>query len=163
MTLIILIVTILAIMYSPRYVYRLARYHVADVYDYKHFENRVIRASDSTFSFPICLDELAEKSLTSAIIVIREDTVLYEKYFNGFSRNSYFHSQSMAKSFISTLNGFAIEDGYIKSVEDPMTVYIPELLKRDSRFERITIKNLMMMLCFPLTVKKQALNTCPVV
>ncbi len=42
-----------------------------------------------------------------------------------FSRDSYFHSQSMAKSFISTLRGCAIEDGYIKSVEDPMTAYIP--------------------------------------
>lgn len=166
LTLIILIVAILAIRYSPRYIYRLVRYHVADVYDYTHFENRVIRASDSTFSFPISIDEpyveslfrptveaygfsslseWAEKSSTTALIVIRRDTVLYERYFNGFSQDSYFHSQSMAKSFISTLIGFAIEDGYIHSVNDPMTVYIPELLKRDLRFERITIRNLLMM------------------
>ena len=166
LTLIIMIVVVLAVRYSPRYVYRLARYHVADVYDYTHFQNRVIQASDSTFSFPVSmdeayveslfrekveaygfssLDEWAEKSQTTAMIVIRKDTVLYEKYFNGFSRDSYFHSQSMAKSFISTLIGFAIQDGYIQSVDDPMTAYIPELLKRDVRFGKITIKNLLMM------------------
>jgi CubicO group peptidase (beta-lactamase class C family) len=51
----------------------------------------------------------------------------------------------MAKSFISTLIGFAIEDGYIQGVDDPMTAYIPELLERDKRFEKISIRNLLMM------------------
>jgi CubicO group peptidase (beta-lactamase class C family) len=166
LALMILVIAFLSIRYSPRYVYRLARYNVADVYDYTHFENRVIRSADSTFSFiPVIdeayveslfrekveaygfssLDEWAEKSFTTALIVIRRDTLLYEKYFNGFSRDSWFHSQSMAKSFISSLIGFAIADGYIQSVDDPMTVYIPELLERDSGFERITIKNLLTM------------------
>ena len=164
--LLLLIVAFLVIRYSPRYIYRLARYHVADVYDYTHFENRVIRGSDSTFNFPVypdksyvetlfsqkvesygfgSLEEWAEKSYTTALIVIRRDTLLYEKYFNGFSRDSYFHSQSMAKSFISTLIGFAIEDGYIGGVDDPMTLYIPELLKRDEHFARITLKHLLTM------------------
>jgi hypothetical protein len=163
---ILLLITTLSILYSPRYVYRLVRYNVADVYDYTHFENRVIEASGDTFSFSRNLDESyveslfqpklhtfgfssfnewAEKSQTTALIMIRRDTILYEKYFNGFSRDSYFHSQSMAKSFISTLIGFAIEDGYIKSIDDPMTNYVPELLERDDRFRKITIKNLLMM------------------
>jgi len=163
---ILLLLTILSILYSPRYVYRLARYNVADVYDYKHFENRVIEASDNTFSFNRSLDESyveslfqfkldasgfsslnewSEKSQTTALIMIRRDTILYEKYFNGFSRDSYFHSQSMAKSFISTLIGFAIEDGSIESIDEPMTNYVPELLERDDRFRKITIKNLLMM------------------
>ena len=51
----------------------------------------------------------------------------------------------MAKSFISLLIGFAIQDGYIQSIADPMTKYIPELKERDSRFEKITIKDLLMM------------------
>ena len=166
LSLIILMVAYLSVRYSPRYVYRLARYHVADVYDYTHFRNRVIGASDSTFTFPVSLDipyvetlfrdkveaygfssleEWAEKSYTTALIVIRRDTILFENYYNGFSRDSYFHSQSMAKSFISTLIGFAIEDGYIQGVDDPMTLYIPELLQRDKRFEKITLKHLLMM------------------
>jgi len=163
---IVLILATLSVKYSPRYVYRLARYHVADVYDYMQFENRVIEASDRAFSFSRNLDEnyvqslfhdrvvasgfgsfdeWAEKSQTTALIMIRRDTIVYEKYFNGFSRDSYFHSQSMAKSIISMLIGFALEDGYIQSIDDPMTDYIPELLERDKRFGEITIKNLMMM------------------
>lgn len=166
LALIILIVVFLAVRYSPRYVYRLARYNVADVYDYQHFPNRVIGASDSTFTFAVApdeslvgelfsekveaygfssLDEWAEKSYTTALIVIRQDTILYEKYYNGFTRHSFFHSQSMAKSFISTLIGFAIQDGYIQGVDDPITTYIPELLKRDKRFGKITVKNLLTM------------------
>ena len=163
---ILLLLTILSILYSPRYVYRLVRYNVADVHDYTHFENRVIEASDCTFSFSRSLDEpyveslfqarvqaygfsslneWAEKSQTTALIMIRRDTILYEKYFNGFSRDSYFHSQSVAKSFISLLIGFALEDGFIQSIDDSMTDYVPELLERDDRFGKITIKNLLMM------------------
>jgi len=166
LALILLILTILSIKYSPRYVYRLARYHVADVYDYTHFENREIKASAGAFSFPVSLDEddveslfqdqvvasgfssfneWATKSQTTALIVIRRDTIRYEKYFNGFSRDSYFHSQSVAKSFISLLIGFAVEDGFIQSIEDPMTNYVPELLERDTLFSRITIRDLLMM------------------
>ena len=90
-------------------------------------------------------DEWAEKSQTTALIFIRKDTVLYEKYFNGFSRDSYFHSQSMDKSFISFLIGAAIDGGLISGVDDPMTKYIPELKDRNPDFEKITIKNLLEM------------------
>lgn len=156
----------MSIKYSPTYVYRLIRYNVADVYDYKYFENRRINSADSIFSFNRNIDEnyveslfhdkvislgfnsfdeWANKSKTTALIFIRRDTILYEKYFNGFNRESYFHSQSMAKSFISALIGFALDDGYIKSINDPMTKYIPELAERDPRFEKITIRNLLMM------------------
>ncbi|RMD85498.1 MAG: tetratricopeptide repeat protein [Calditrichaeota bacterium] len=90
-------------------------------------------------------DEWVEKSKTTALIFIRRDTIIYEKYFNGFSKKSYFHSQSMAKSFISFLIGAAIDDSLIKNVNDPMTKYIPELAVRDSRFKKVTIKNLLEM------------------
>ncbi len=140
--------------------------NVADVYDYQHFENRIVKGAKNTFKFEKKLDEeyveslfsdrisrsgfdsfdeWAEKSQTTALIFIRKDTILYEKYFNGFSRDSYFHSQSMAKSFISFLIGAAIDDGLVNSVNDPMTKYIPELAKRDPRFGKITIKNLLEM------------------
>jgi len=164
--LIILSLIVLSVMYSPTYVYRLVTMNVADVYDYKYFHNRTIKGSQDTFEFVRKPDEAyveslfadrvlqsgcnnfedwAVKSKTTALIFIRRDTILYEKYFNGFNRDSYFHSQSMAKSFISFLIGAAIDDGLIQSVNDPMTKYIPELAKRDPRFEKITIKNLLMM------------------
>ncbi len=164
--LVILIAVILSVRYSPRYVYRLARYNVADVYDYTHFENRKISAAEHPYNFPAGHDEpyveslfrstvegygfssfdaWAEASYTTSLIVIRRDTVLYERYFNDFTRDSMFHSQSMAKSFISSLIGFAIADGYIDGVDDPMTDYIPELLERDARFGKITLRHLLMM------------------
>ena len=62
-TITLLLITILSILYSPRYVYRLVRYNVADVYDYTHFENRVIEASDDTFSFSRKLDDPYVESL----------------------------------------------------------------------------------------------------
>ncbi|MBN2774259.1 MAG: serine hydrolase [Prolixibacteraceae bacterium] len=157
---------ILSVKYSSTYVYRLITQNIADIYDYKLYENRHIQGSKDTFRFAINLneeyveslfqdrvdgsgfnsfDQWAEKSQTTALIFIRRDTILYEKYFNGFSKDSYFHSQSMAKSFISFLIGAAIDEGLISGVNDPMTKYIPELKERNPDFEKITIKNLLEM------------------
>ncbi|HPF63862.1 serine hydrolase [Lentimicrobium sp.] len=164
--LLILLLAGIAVKYSPVYLYRLITQNVADVYDYQRYHNRTIKAADRTFQFPEArdtayveglfsdrvtasgfkaFDEWAEKSQTTALIFIRRDTVIYEKYFNGFGRDSYFHSQSMAKSFISFLIGAAIDDGIISSVDDAMTKYIPELLQRDTGFGKITIRNLLEM------------------
>lgn len=157
---------VLSIKYSPTYVYRLITMNLADVYDYKNFENRKILKAKTTNKFVSKLEEeyveslfeelvtktgfnsfeeWANESKTTAIIVIQKDTIIYEKYFNGFRRDSYFHSQSMAKSFISFLIGTAIDDGLIKSVDEPITNYIPELLERDQRFQKISIKHLLEM------------------
>ena len=51
----------------------------------------------------------------------------------------------MAKSFASALVGIAIDEGHIKSVDEPITNYIPELLERDERFKKITIRDLLTM------------------
>lgn len=163
---ILLLIMVLAVKYSPLYVYRLVTMNVADIYDYQNFENRRISPAASTNTFVrlpqeeyveslfadrlansgfSSFDEWAEKSQTTALIFIQRDTILYERYFNGFQRDSYFHSQSMAKSFISFLIGAAIDDGLIRTVDDPMTDYIPELKERDPRFAEITIKNLLEM------------------
>ena len=166
MSFVLFLLILLSIQYTPTYVYRLITMNVADVYDYKSFENRKIKGAERTNTFisepkeeyiESLFDELvtntgfnsfeewAIESQTTALIVIKKDTIVYEKYFNGFNRDSYFHSQSMAKSFISFLIGTAIDDGFIKSVDDPITNYIPELLERDLSFEKITIKDLLEM------------------
>jgi Beta-lactamase len=49
----------------------------------------------------------------------------------------------MAKSITSALIGIAIDEGLIASVDDPVTMYIPELRQKDPRFDNITIKNLL--------------------
>ena len=91
------------------------------------------------------LDRFLERTGTTSFIVIRSDTVVYEKYFNGWRRDSIFTSFSVAKAFVSTLVGIAIDRGLIHSVDDPVTRYLPELARRDPRFERITVGDLLRM------------------
>jgi CubicO group peptidase (beta-lactamase class C family) len=86
-----------------------------------------------------------ESSGTTAFLVIHEDKLVYERYFNGYDESSLNTSFSMAKSFASALVGIAIDEGYIKSVNEPITNYIPGLLKKDERFESITIRHLLTM------------------
>jgi CubicO group peptidase (beta-lactamase class C family) len=52
---------------------------------------------------------------------------------------------AVAKAFVSTFVGIAIDEGLIGSVEDPVTKYLPELAARDSRFELITLRHLLTM------------------
>ena len=55
--LILLLLAFLSIKYSPTYVYRTITMNVADVYDYKNFENRVIKGSENSFNFEEKLEE----------------------------------------------------------------------------------------------------------
>lgn len=86
-----------------------------------------------------------ESSGTTAFLMLRDDKVLYERYFNGYDERSLNTSFSMAKSFASALVGIAIDEGHIESVDEPITNYLPELLKKDERFESITIRHLLTM------------------
>ena len=91
------------------------------------------------------LERYLQASGTTAFLVIHDDKLLYERYFNGYDQRSLNTSFSMAKSFASSLVGIAIDEGHIKSVDEPITNYIPELLKKDKRFKSITIRNLLTM------------------
>lgn len=79
-----------------------------------------------------------EASGTTAFLVVHDDEVVYERYFDGYDERSIQTSFSMAKSFASALVGIAIDD-------EPITNYIPELLERDKRFGSITIGHLLTM------------------
>jgi CubicO group peptidase (beta-lactamase class C family) len=91
------------------------------------------------------LEDYLNASGTTAFLVIHDDKLLYGRYFNGFNETSVNTSFSMAKSFASALVGIAIEEGHIKSVDEPITNYLPELLDKDERFESITIRHLLTM------------------
>ncbi len=91
------------------------------------------------------LEALLEETGTSAFIVIQGDVVLYEKYFNGYQRDSIVTSFSIAKSLTSLLVGMAIEDGYIQSLDDSVTQYIPELSQVDPAYQEITLQHLLSM------------------
>jgi CubicO group peptidase (beta-lactamase class C family) len=91
----------------------------------------------------IALDELLRTTGTHAFIVIRDNQVLAEDYFNGFARDSLCTAWSLSKSVTSALVGIAIAEGYIKSLDDPIVNYLPEL--KDQGFGAITIRNLVTM------------------
>ena len=91
------------------------------------------------------LVDYLESSGTTAFLVIHNDEALYERYFDGYDKNSVQTSFSMAKSFASALVGIAIDEGHIESINEPITNYIPELLEKDKRFKAITIRNLLTM------------------
>lgn len=88
------------------------------------------------------LDTLLEGTGTAAFLVVRNDSILYERYFNGFDSSTLLPTNSMTKSFTGTLAGIAIDEGIIH-LSDPITKYLPELAGRDPRFRRITIKHLL--------------------
>jgi CubicO group peptidase (beta-lactamase class C family) len=77
--------------------------------------------------------------------VIQNDAILYEKYYNDAARDTIVTSFSVAKEFTSALIGAALDDGFIQSVDDPITDYLPELAERDSAFTDITIHDLLSM------------------
>ncbi len=91
------------------------------------------------------LEDVLESADTTAFIVLHGDELLYEGYFNNSSRDSVQTSFSVAKSFVATLVGIAIEEGAIGSLDDPVTVYVPELADRDDRFGEITLRHLITM------------------
>ena len=63
---------------------------------------------------------------TQAAILIQGNNIIAEYYGEGYNKASLATSWSVAKSFTSTLIGIAIDDGYINSINDPITDYLSE-------------------------------------
>jgi len=61
-----------------------------------------------------------------AYVIIKNDSIWFENYYDGFDENSKTNSFSMAKSYVSGLMGRAIEEGYIKSLDQPVSDFFPE-------------------------------------
>jgi CubicO group peptidase (beta-lactamase class C family) len=76
---------------------------------------------------PYTADDFMRVNRASAILVVRDGTILLEKYSLGRRPGDRWTSFSIAKSVTSTLLGAAIKDGFIKSVNDPIVKYLPEL------------------------------------
>ena len=80
---------------------------------------------------------------TAGLIVLQDGKVRLERYQRALSPTTRWTSFSVAKSFTSTAVGAAIRDGYIKSVQEPVTKYIPELA--GSGYDGVTIEQLLTM------------------
>lgn len=80
---------------------------------------------------------------TQAAILIQGNYIIAEYYGEGYDKSSLVTSWSVAKSFTSTLIGIAIDEGYINSINDPITNYLPEWKGKDQ--DNILLKHLLAM------------------
>lgn len=89
------------------------------------------------------LDAFIKEQKVAGILILQDGKIRLERYALGFSDAERWTSQSVAKSVTSTLVGAAIKDGYIKSIDDYLTKYIPDL--KGSAYDKVTIRNLLTM------------------
>jgi CubicO group peptidase (beta-lactamase class C family) len=161
---IVLILLIAVLVYPYEYVRRVISWRETDYGDYlNNFPSRELSSPPTAFYFDKSLEDervaevfeellqvddfgsFLEDENTQAFIVIQDDVILYERYFNETQRDTLLTSFSVAKSFASALIGIAIAEGHLQSVDDPITDYLPELAARDPGFEDVTIRHLLMM------------------
>ena len=87
--------------------------------------------------------QFLKDSWTTGLIVIQNDEIALEDYYLGNSAVTQNISWSMAKSFISALIGIAVDEGHIKSIEQPVDDYATSLV--GSGYEGVSIKNVLQM------------------
>lgn len=161
---IILLVFCVLFTWRPELI-RVVRYQVPDANTYKAYPQMVIHPSDSAFHFVKAramrndLDTLSVlddgDSLVSfkdylrigkinLFMVIRNDTVIYERFDQGYSDHTLTTLFSVGKTMVSIMLGKALENGKIRSLDDRLLQYVPEL-KSNPAFKEITLRNLMTM------------------
>jgi CubicO group peptidase (beta-lactamase class C family) len=89
------------------------------------------------------IDAILAGQRIAGLVILQDGKVRLERYGLGFDANGRWTSFSVAKSFTSTLVGAALQDGAIKSLDDKVSAYIPDL--RGSAYDDVTIRQLMMM------------------
>lgn len=117
----------------------------------KHFPGTVAKKSEVRTlekGEPLNFDDATIKSFmdetqVAGFMVLQDGKIRYEAYGLDFNATGRWTSFSVAKSFTSTLVGMAIKDGYIKSVDDPVVKYVPEL--KGSGYDKASVKNILTM------------------
>lgn len=89
------------------------------------------------------LEQFIADQKVAGLIVLQNGAVRLERYALGYSAAGRWTSQSVAKSITSTLVGAAIKDGFIASLDDPVTKYIATLKR--SAYDNVTIRQLLTM------------------
>jgi CubicO group peptidase (beta-lactamase class C family) len=89
------------------------------------------------------IDRYMAAMRTSGLLVLKDGRIVLERYGLGRTADERWTSFSVAKSVTSTLVGAAIQDGRIKSLDDPVTAYIPQL--KGSAYEGVTVRQLITM------------------
>jgi CubicO group peptidase (beta-lactamase class C family) len=158
--LIILIILNLAILISGKtYLYK----GIANTYlkgrsgpsidEYNIFSNREVASGNyqpwhnsikyNTVKISDANQKVFDDLQTVAFVVIKNDSVVHEQYWDGYGQDSYSNSFSMAKTFVSILIGAAIDEGKIKNVDQLVGDFLPEF--KEGENSKLTIKHLLTM------------------
>ena len=113
--------------------------------------SNIIEAGDDVYPMPkgapldlgMDVDAYMKHQRTAGLVIIQDGKIRLEKYGLDFSGEGKWTSFSVAKSFSSTLVGAAIKDGYIKSIDDKVSTYIPDL--KGSAYDDVSIQQLLTM------------------
>jgi CubicO group peptidase (beta-lactamase class C family) len=157
-----LVIIIWMIVAGPGTVLRVIRFGDTKIDDFRKYPARYMAASAQPYGFPegkdqsniqvpapgntghtTGIDELLRSTDTIAFLVLKNDRLVIERYYQDHGRSILSQAFSMSKSFTSILIGLAITDGYIQSVDQPVTDFIPELIEEG--FSNVTIKHLLTM------------------
>ncbi|MFT5818850.1 MAG: CubicO group peptidase (beta-lactamase class C family) [Crocinitomix sp.] len=155
----LLVIANLAIIFTGRYyIYKgiantYFRGHIRPtIYDLDVFENRAVEIGKpqpwvehpQLGSFAISAEqrETVESLNPSSLLVAWGDTLIYEEYWGEHDQNQISNSFSMAKSIVSLLIGVALDEGKIKSLDEPVANYLPEF---DDEKKDITIRHILTM------------------
>tara|TARA_A100001015_G_scaffold4017_3_gene5283 strand:- start:24399 stop:25574 length:1176 start_codon:yes stop_codon:yes gene_type:complete len=119
--------------------------------DYKSFSNHTVSGAENIDSWPLHsrynlfdldddLENYNKDRKTVAYLIFKSDSLLYEKYYNGYNASSKSNSFSMVKSMVSALMGIAIDEGHIKNLDQKVIDFIPDL--KGPYAEEVTIEDL---------------------
>jgi CubicO group peptidase (beta-lactamase class C family) len=125
-------------------------YTTAYLEDYKEFDNEVVKNGTpqpwphhKNYNWATeteALNTINKTNGTIAYVIIKNDSIWFENYYDGFGEDSKSNSFSMAKSYVSGLMGKAIEQGYIKSLDQPVSDFFPEF--SEGKAARMTVGDL---------------------
>lgn len=142
-----------ALVTGKTFLFKAVYYNFAGIEDYKIFTNDTVFSAQpqpwpiagnfNKINSPDTLNSLLEKLQTVAVVVIKDRSLLYEKYWEGYSDSSLSNSFSVAKSITSLLVGIAIKEGRIGSVNDPVGNYLSEF--NDGLAKKLRIRDLLTM------------------
>ena len=94
-------------------------------------------------NLPIDLDAYMASQRSAAIVILQDGKLRVERYGLGFDKDGRWTSFSVAKSFTSTLVGAALRDGFIKSMDDKVSDYIPDM--KGSAYDDVSVRQLLTM------------------
>lgn len=135
------------------YYYKAIIYNYVNIDDLDLFDHRTIESGKpqpwpigtdyNKVSLSDTLQRTIDRYRTVAFLVIKDDSIRFEQYHDGYSDASISNSFSMAKSIIGILVGIALDEGKIKSLDQPVYEFYPEYNHGENR--KLTIRHLLTM------------------